>query len=223
MTAMSAYDFEARYRADPDPWGYRSSPYERIKYAATLEACGTGPFTCALELGGSIGVFSARLAPRCDALLTIDFSPSAVRAAQAELAPYPHARAILGRIPEDLPSGCFDLVVASEVLYYLDEQTLVATLAAIERRLRREARLVCVHWRTPGPERPVSADRVHALLREMPWLRPVINGSCDEYLLAALERTLRIGMRSWSLAVGPPASPLRAPTATREAPGASRS
>ena len=28
-------DREARYRADPDPWGYTSSDYERRKYAAT--------------------------------------------------------------------------------------------------------------------------------------------------------------------------------------------
>ena len=62
---MTAVDhFEAQYRADPDPWGYRCSAYERAKYDATLSACGPGPFENALELGGSIGVFSARLAPR---------------------------------------------------------------------------------------------------------------------------------------------------------------
>lgn len=188
MIAMSAHDFEGRYRADPDPWEYRSSVYEQAKYAATLEACGVGPFKSALELGGSIGVFSAHLAPRCDALVTIDFSPSAVRAAQAELAPYPHAQAVLGQIPKDLPPGSFDLVVASEVLYYLDERSLAVTLDAIERRLSRGGRLFCVHWRTPGPERPVSADRVHALIRQLPWLRPVIDGSRAEYLLEALER-----------------------------------
>jgi Nodulation protein S (NodS) len=67
---MSATDFEARYRADPDPWGYTGSDYERSKYAATLAACGDGPFAHALELGGSIGVFSALLAPCCGARCT---------------------------------------------------------------------------------------------------------------------------------------------------------
>lgn len=189
MTAMSAHDFEARYRADADPWGYRSSPYERIKYAATLEVCGRGPFVSALELGGSIGVFSARLAPRCRTLVTIDFSRVAVRIAQAELAHHPHARAIFGRIPDELPTGSFDLVVASEVLYYLDEETLRATLAAIERRLTPGGRLVCVHWRAPGPERPLSADHVHNAVRAAPWLRGVLERSSTEYLLDALERT----------------------------------
>ena len=72
MTVMTSSEFDRRYREDPDPWGYRSSPYERAKYAATLDACGPGPFASALELGGSIGVFSARLAPRCRSLTTID-------------------------------------------------------------------------------------------------------------------------------------------------------
>ena len=58
MARMSLADFEARYRADPDPWGYTTSDYERDKYEATLAACGDGPFADALELGGSIGVFS---------------------------------------------------------------------------------------------------------------------------------------------------------------------
>ena len=82
---MKQAEFEHRYEQDADPWGYRSSPYERLKYAATLEACGPGPFRAALELGGSIGDFSALLAPRCRALTTIDFSPTAVDAARREL------------------------------------------------------------------------------------------------------------------------------------------
>jgi hypothetical protein len=44
MSTMSNADFEALYRADSDPWGYRSSEYERRKYDATLTACGTGWF-----------------------------------------------------------------------------------------------------------------------------------------------------------------------------------
>ena len=62
MTRMTLADFEARYAAQGDPWGYTESEYEQRKYAATLAACGPGPFACALELGGSIGVFSAQLA-----------------------------------------------------------------------------------------------------------------------------------------------------------------
>jgi 2-polyprenyl-3-methyl-5-hydroxy-6-metoxy-1,4-benzoquinol methylase len=180
--------FEAQYRDDPDPWGYRASPYEQAKYAATLAACGPGPFENALELGGSIGVFSARLAPRCRRLTTIDYSPTAVRRARAALAAHRQARALLGAIPDDLPDGTFDLVVASEVLYYLDAAALAGTLEGIKARTGPGARLICVHWRPDGPERPLTATHVHEEVRRQPWLCRLTTECRPEYLLDVLER-----------------------------------
>lgn len=180
--------FEAEYEASADPWGYRTNSYEQAKYAATLAACGPGPFQSALELGGSIGVFSARLAPRCRRLTTIDYSPTAVRRARAALAPYRQARALLGAIPEDLPEDTFDLVVASETLYYLDADTLARALDALGERTAPGARLVCVHWRPPGPERPLTAVHVHDEVRRQTWLRRLTSECRPEYLLDVLER-----------------------------------
>ena len=186
MTALE--HFEAQYRDDPDPWRYRCSAYERAKYAATLAACGPGPFDDAVELGGSIGVFSAQLAPRCRRLTTIDYSPTAVRRARAALAPHRQARALLGAIPDDLPDGTFDLVVASEILYYLDAGALARTLDVLETQTTPGARLVCVHWRPPGPERPLTAAQVHDEMRRQPWLRWLTSRCRPEYLLDVLER-----------------------------------
>ena len=180
--------FEAEYQADPDPWGYRSSAYEQAKYAVTLAACGPGPFENALELGGSIGVFSAQLAPRCRRLTSIDYSPTAVRRARAALTQYRHARVILGAIPDDLPEGSFDLVVASETLYYLDASALALTLDALEARTAPGARLVCVHWRPTGSERPLTATHVHDAVRRQTWLRRLTSECRPEYLLDVLER-----------------------------------
>lgn len=186
MTAVE--HFEAQYRADPDPWRYRGSAYEQRKYAATLSACGPGPFQCALELGGSIGVFSARLAPRCRHLTTIDYSPTAVRRARAAVAQHRQARVLLGAIPEDLPEGRFDLVVASETLYYLEAAALEQTLDVLEARMLPGGRLVCVHWRPAGPERPLTAAQVHGHVRRQPWLRALQIKCRPDYLLDVLER-----------------------------------
>jgi cyclopropane fatty-acyl-phospholipid synthase-like methyltransferase len=188
MKEMSATEFEQRYRADPDPWNYRCSPYEQRKYAATLAACGAGPFEHALELGGSIGLFSAQLAERCRRLTTIDFSPTAVRLASARLAEHPDAIALLGEIPAAIPAGRYDLVVASEILYYLDEEALTETLHALDLKLARGGRIVCVHWRPAGTDRPLDAEFVHAKLRSQDWLVPVLSQPTDEYLLDVLER-----------------------------------
>jgi protein-L-isoaspartate O-methyltransferase len=184
----AAVFFEDGYRANIDPWDYTHSLYERAKYETTLEACGPGPFECALELGASIGVFSALLAPRCLRLDTIDGAPTAVEAARARLVPFPQVEVRCGPIPEAIPARPFDLVVASEILYYLDGEALDATLDALSERMLAGGRLVAVHWRPPGPERPLHAETVHAALRSQDWLAPLTSSAHPEYLLDVLER-----------------------------------
>jgi SAM-dependent methyltransferase len=185
---MTHADFEARYKANPDPWGYQTSDYERRKYDATLEACGNGPYHRALELGSSIGVFSARLAPRCHSLVTVDAAPSAVADARRRLAGMPFVQVLRGAIPEAIPEGSFDLVVASEILYYLEPAELAATLARLREVLAPRGRLVAVHWRPSGDERPFTAAEVHGLVRRQAWLSPVLSAPTDDYLLDVLER-----------------------------------
>ncbi len=186
---MSAADFEARYRADPDPWGYTSSEYERDKYEATLAACGRGPFADALELGASIGAFSELLAPRCERLTTIDAAPTAVAAARRRLAGAPQVDVILGEIPDAIPVRRFDLVVASEILYYLTGSELTQTMGRLESAMMSGGRLVAVHWRPAGPERPLDAEQVHTALFDQPWLEPLTSGGTDDYRLDVLERS----------------------------------
>jgi predicted TPR repeat methyltransferase len=186
MTVASAFD--QRYAGDADPWGYEHSDYEQAKYAATLTACGEGPFRSALELGASIGVFSAQLAPRCEQLITVDFSAVAVQQARVRLAHQPHVDVRVGEIPADLQDGSHDLIVASEILYYLAPAALEATLDRLEQLLAPGGRIVLVHWRPSGPERPFSAAQVHDRVRALPWLTEQADASTDDYLLHVLVR-----------------------------------
>jgi protein-L-isoaspartate O-methyltransferase len=188
MTHMSGADFEALYRAEPDPWGYTTCAYEQEKYDATLTACGPGPFGRALELGSSIGVFSAALAPRCRTLTTIDSAPTAVAAARARLASLRHVEVMLGSLPEAIPAQPYELVVASEILYYLPAAALDGTLEAVRRDLVSGGRLVAVHWRPEGPERPFSAEDVHLRLRDEPWLSLSSSHPTADYLLDVFQR-----------------------------------
>jgi hypothetical protein len=185
---MTLADFEARYVAHGDPWGYAESDYEQRKYAATLAACGPGPFACALELGGSIGVFSAQLAPRCRRLVTVDAAPTAVAAARARLAGAAQVEVVLGTVPDAIPQARYDLVLASEILYYLDALELDATLRRLAASTGAGARLVAVHWRPSGPERPLDAAQVHATLARQPWLEHAESRSTADYRLDAWER-----------------------------------
>jgi cyclopropane fatty-acyl-phospholipid synthase-like methyltransferase len=188
VSTVERVDFEARYREDPDPWGYTRSGYERDKYAATLAACGPGTFGSALELGASIGVFSALLAPRCRRLVTVDLAPTAVATALERLTGRPGVEVVCGAVPDAVPPGPYDLVVASEILYYLEPEELERTFALLRDVTAPGARVVAVHWRPAGPERPFDASTVHDALSRNRWLRPLDLGGTDDYLLDVFER-----------------------------------
>jgi cyclopropane fatty-acyl-phospholipid synthase-like methyltransferase len=117
---MSRPDFDALYARDPDPWSFATSPYEHAKYTATLTALGGRRFAHGLEIGCSIGVLTQRLAGHCAALLAVDVAEAAVRQARSRCAALPQVRFARMEAPEQWPPGRFDLIVLSEVLYFLD-------------------------------------------------------------------------------------------------------
>ncbi len=158
--------FENLYAASSDPWGFESSSYERRKYERTLSVLAPlqQSFHCALEVGSSIGVFTAMLAPLCDELLAVDVSEKAVAAAKERLANFPHVRVERRTLPEETPEGPFDLVVASEVLYYWPEDVMLAALHRFEEILAPGGVLLAVHWRKETKTYPLQGDEVHELL-----------------------------------------------------------
>lgn len=124
--------FENLYEESTDPWGFETSEYERRKYERTLGALGERRFRRALEVGSSIGVFTAMLAPWCDELLAVDASEKAVELARERLAEHGHVRVERRTLPEEMPEGVFDLIVASEVLYYLPREVVLEALRRFE-------------------------------------------------------------------------------------------
>ena len=182
--------FEDLYRADPDPWGFATSPYEQAKYARTLDALGPADrrFARALEAGCSIGVFTHLLAPRCDDLLAVDASPTAVAHARDRLAAHPHVRVDHRVLPEDLPSGPFDLVVCSELLYYWSADPLRELLARLESLISPGGSLLAVHWRPPTKTYPLRGDDVHRILADQTRLVHGFGLVDDRYLIDRYDR-----------------------------------
>lgn len=158
--------FDELYAESEDPWNFATSEYERRKYQRTLEALEGRRFNRALEVGASIGVFTRMLAPYCDELLAVDTSERAVEISRNRLADQKHVQVGQRTLPEEMPHGPFDLIVASEVLYYLPRDTMLQTLRVFERELSPGGTLLAVHWRKETRTYPLQGDEVHDLLTE---------------------------------------------------------
>ncbi len=138
--------FDQLYARDPDPWRFETSPYEQAKYADTLAQLGDRRFASGLELGCSIGVLSRRLAERCDRLLCLDLAEAALERARLRLSGLDHVSVRRATLPADWPEGRFDLVLISEMLYFLSPDDI----ARLARRCVAAARPGClvllVNW-----------------------------------------------------------------------------
>ncbi len=149
--------FEALYQADPDPWRFAESEYERAKYAATLAALPRPRYASAFEAGCSIGVLTAALAPRCDALLAVDAAAAPLRAARDRCAALPQVTLRQAVLPADWPEGRFDLLLFSEVLYYLDPDDLHRLARRTAASLAPGGDILLVHW-TGETDYPQTGD-----------------------------------------------------------------
>jgi SAM-dependent methyltransferase len=179
--------FERLYRENRDPWEFTTSVYEQQKYEATLSALGSRRFQMALEVGCSIGVLTTRLAARCDKLTGLDFAPSAVAAARARCAPFPGVSIEQMQVPRQWPEGSFDLILFSEVLYFLDEDDLVDTCAHTLRSLLPGGLVLLVNY-TGETDDPMSGDEAASSFIEAaaPTLQPILQRREPYYRLDLL-------------------------------------
>lgn len=162
--------FAALYRSGEDPWSLSDRWYEERKYALTLAILPRRRFRRGFEPGCSIGVLTAQLATRCDALIAADIIPQAIATARARV-DHPAVEFRVGGI-EDWPEGRFDLIVLSELAYYLSDEQFAAALARAVDALDPDGVLVAAHWRHPIPGGYRDAEAIHAALAAVPgWVR----------------------------------------------------
>lgn len=162
MTATAAVErFERLYHESSDPWRYHTSGYERRKYAATLAALPKRSHGLCLEIGCSIGVLTGLLAARCEHVVAIDFSLSALQLAHRHLQGVRNVDLLRASFPEETPPGSWDLIVCSEILYYLQPQALDEAVGWIKTQLTYGASVLAVSWRGVGREEPLLGDEVH--------------------------------------------------------------
>ncbi|GBR09345.1 class I SAM-dependent DNA methyltransferase [Acetobacter oeni] len=160
--------FEQLYKQNPDPWGFETSPYEQDKYATTLALTGPGPFDQALELGCSIGVLTASLTPRCKHLLAVDIAETALTHARRRCATFPNVTFRRARLPDEfptLPRESCDLILISELLYFLAPADILHLAQHCLAIRRPHTPIILVNWTGPT-NTPCTGDTAADLFIE---------------------------------------------------------
>lgn len=159
--------FAAQYAESPDPWRLADRWYERRKYALTMAMLPAAAYRHAFEPGCSVGVLTALLADRCAHVTATDVADAALESARERLRDAGRLdRVSLQRssLDDEWPSADVDLVVLSEVAYYLDAAALRRTLDRECPRLAAGTTMVTAHWRHPVDDYPLTGDTATALI-----------------------------------------------------------
>lgn len=180
--------FDARYRADPDPWRVATSTYERRKRAVLLASLPRERYAAAWEPGCGIGVLTRELADRAARVDADDPSARAVELAAARCAGLDHVTVHRSGLPDCPLDDPADLVVAAEFLYYLPD--LDACTDVLWQALAPGGDLAVLHWRHAAEDTFLSGsstqDRVARLLADRGARRLVHHD--DEHFVLDIHR-----------------------------------
>ncbi len=165
--------FDHMYEKSTDPWGFATRWYERRKYALTLALLPQERFDTCFEPGCSIGVLTAELAQRCNRVVATDISRAALATARSRLAGGGADNVELRHwaLGDTWPAEMFDLIVLSEVGYYLEPDTARRTIRQAVAHLTPNGSLIAAHWRHRVAEYPATGDEFHVLLDESSDMR----------------------------------------------------
>lgn len=187
-TSLETAYFDELYAGSADPWNFAGSDYERAKYGHTLRALPRPYYQSAVEVGCSIGILTAQLAPRCASLLALDTSERPLIQTRDRCKSLPQVRIEQARVPENWPDGGFDLLLFSEVLYYLSPTDLADVAKCVSRSAAPGAHVLLVHW-TGETDYPLSGDEAtdRFISAIAPSIHTLREEATDAYRLAVLE------------------------------------
>ena len=181
--------FAGLYRADDDPWRVRSSWYERRKRDVVLACLPQRHYRFAAEPGCGLGELTRELAARCDRLDASDYTEEAVRATSLATRGLSGVGVHTAALPDPaaLPDG-IDLAVLSEVVYYLGDGDVRATVDRLAAALVPGGDVVLTHWRGWPADAPADAAAVHARFEADPRFDVLVEHRDAEFLLHVLRR-----------------------------------
>ena len=182
--------FEKVYEASDDPWNFQTSEYEAGKYKATLSALPREKYENAFEIGCSIGILTKMLADKCKNLFSVDVSEKALEQAEKRCRNLENVRFQKMQIPEDFPVANFDLILVSEVGYYLSKADWKKAMTKIYEHLIEKGQVALVHWTPFVHDYPQSGDEIHDSFTEFAEnkMRKLSEKKAEKYRLDVWEK-----------------------------------
>jgi len=123
-TGNRRHEFEHKYRKHGDYFGYETKPYELTKYQRTLalvkQWC-TGSVS-ALEIGCSVGVFTAMIVPEFANVTAVDIAGEALELTRTQTGNAPNVSYIQSDLLSLKLNRQFDVIFCAEVLMYIREK-----------------------------------------------------------------------------------------------------
>ncbi|MFT3721987.1 MAG: SAM-dependent methyltransferase [Hyphomonadaceae bacterium] len=143
-TGGRRHEFEHKYAAHGDYFGYQTNQYEQAKYQRTLDlmrqwrqASGS-----ALEIGCSVGVFTAKIAGEFDAVTAVDIASEALALAEKQVA----SEGRVSYVQSDLVSLSvgkqFDVIFCAEVLMYVRQKDAALACQVLDRHLGQNGLII---------------------------------------------------------------------------------
>lgn len=186
---MTTEYFDAMYAGHEDPWGFDDRWYEQRKYALTLAALPQRTYRRCFEPGCANGALTERLAERCAEVVAADFVHATVERARRRLGHLDHVTVACEPFPEWWPAGHGDLVIWSEIAYYLTEAGAADAITGLQGWLRPGGDLVAVHY-LGDTNYPRPGASIAPWLDEQPFLDRIVEHREGQFELAVWRRLL---------------------------------
>lgn len=192
---LTPNDFERMYGADDDPFQIASSWYERRKIAIVLASLAEAHYRRVWDTACGTGHLTAELARRSGYLVATDAAPRACELTRHRLVGIGTTDTSVHTLPDVIPDSAewpFDLVVLSEVLYYLSPADRQQVPLMLTNSTDPEgAEVLAVNWRHHPEDAYISgAEAIRQLDRELPSLgwRPVVRHADEDFVLNTWRR-----------------------------------
>lgn len=184
--------FDAMYSESSDPYAVRTRWYELRKRTVLMASLPRQRYANAFEPGCGAAELTVQLARRCDTLLASDFSGPAVAVARKRTAELENVRVAQQMLPRDWPiaEGPFDLIVVSEIGYFLDAAAIQVLADRVGASLASDGTLVACDWRPDFQERAITTDAVHTALGDI-GLPRIVRHEESDFLLQVWSRDAR--------------------------------